>query len=56
MGARQYEAHADGVVFTLASTDRGSIEMSYVVAGSTRRTLEDGLRWLVEVDFREVSA
>ena len=49
------EAHALGVVFTVASTDRGSIEMSYVVAGPTMRTLEDGSRWLVEISYQEVS-
>src|SRR5688500_7572097 len=48
-------AHGLGAVFTLASTDVGSIEMSYVVAGSVTRTIEvPGTAWTVHVDYQEV--
>jgi hypothetical protein len=53
------EAHALGVIFNLASTDRGSIEMSYVVAGSVVRSLAvpSGTgAWTLDVDYQEVSA
>jgi hypothetical protein len=49
------QAHALGVIFTVASTDRSSIEMSYVVSGAVVRTLtEQRTAWTLEVDFQEV--
>lgn len=49
------EAHALGVVFTLASTDRGSIEMSYVVSGAVVRTIaESRTAWTLDVEYQEV--
>jgi hypothetical protein len=50
--------HATGGVFAVVSTDRGTVEMSYVVNGQISRTLEDETRdaWLVTVDYQEVTA
>lgn len=51
------EAHALGVVFTLASTDRSSIEMSYVVSGGVVRSLvvpSGQGAWTLDIDFQEV--
>lgn len=50
------DAHAQGGVFTLMSTDRYSIEMSYVANGTIARSLDEDTRqvWIVEIDFHEV--
>lgn len=51
-----FNAHAAGIVFTLASTDLSSIEMSYVVSGPVTRTLDvPNAAWIVDVTYQEVS-
>ena len=49
--------HALGGLFMLLSTDRASVEMSYVVDGRITRELEDVTRknWVVSVEFQEVA-
>lgn len=45
-------------VFTLASTERATAEMSFIIQGTPSRELEDETRdaWIVTLDFQEVSA
>lgn len=48
--------HATGGIFTVLSTERASVEMTYVVSGRVRRELDDESRdaWVVAVGFQEV--
>lgn len=52
------DVHANGITFVLTSTERASIEMTYVLAeGQTiTRELDDETRelWLVIVPFQEI--
>lgn len=50
--------HANGTVFTIASTDRTAIVMSYAVDGDITLRLDDETRavWLLDVGYQEVSA
>lgn len=51
-------AHAGAVTCQLASTDRASIPMTYVVAdGDVVRTLDDQTRnvWILQIPFQEIS-
>jgi hypothetical protein len=50
-------AHTAGVVFSLSSDDVDSIDMSYVVDGEIGTRLDDQtrIRWIVDVDFQEVT-
>ena len=52
------DLHATGGIFTLASTERASIDMDYVVSGTVRRYLSPETRnyWVLEVDFQEVAS
>lgn len=49
--------HATGGVFAVVSTDRATVEMSYVVDGMIRRELDDESRdaWVLSVGFQEVT-
>jgi hypothetical protein len=52
------QLHATGQTFALISTDRASVEMTYVVAdGTIERELDDATRdvWIVRVPFQEVT-
>jgi hypothetical protein len=51
------DAHAAGGVFSLVSSERGTIEMSYVATGSISRTLDDESRamWMLEIGYQEVA-
>jgi hypothetical protein len=51
------DRHAVGGVFAIISTERASVEMSYVTAGAIGRELEDSTRdaWVVRVDYQETT-
>lgn len=48
--------HATETTFSLVSTDRTPINMTYVVDGDVSLALEDGTRnlWIVDVGYQEV--
>jgi hypothetical protein len=49
--------HATGGVFAVVSTERATIEMSYVVAGEIVRGLDEDTSedWIVTVEYQEVT-
>lgn len=51
------EIHAVGGVFSIFSTERATVEMSYVSNGRITRELDDESRdaWVVTVDFQEIA-
>jgi hypothetical protein len=55
-GKEAEDLHSTTAVFTLTSTDRPSINMSYVAAGRIGRELDPDTRdvWVVRIEFQEV--
>lgn len=51
-----FQMHRQAAVLTLSDSDRPSVGMSYVLAGSLSRSLDDESRdfWLVTVEYQEV--
>lgn len=49
--------HVSGTVFTIVSTDRATIQMTYVVQGEISRKLDAETRdaWVVEIGYQEVT-